>query len=113
MTGTASPAAPPRRNTVVEIAIAVGGSLLGTWLTSVLDGTPTLRFTGAVLGALAPALLAEVLPRRKARPAVALGVAAVAVTLTYAGLTAADFATQSPPTFPQVPGVPSPSGRTT
>ena len=105
--------APPRRNTIIEIVIAVGGSLLGTWLTDQLDGSPSLKLTGAVLGALTPALLAEILPKRRARPAVALGIAAVAVALTYIGVTAADFATQSPPTFPQVPGAPSPSGTTT
>src|SRR5690349_13956026 len=113
MTSTTPTKASARRNTFIEIVIAVGGSLLGTWLTDQLDGSPSLKLTGAVLGALTPALLAEILPKRRARPAVALGVAAVAVALTYIGVTAADFATQSPATFPQVPGAPSPSGTTT
>ena len=68
MTITTPTKAPPRRNTFIEIVIAVGGSLLGTWLTDQLDGSPSLKLTGAVLGALTPALLAEILPKRRPAP---------------------------------------------
>ena len=46
MTSTTPTKAPPRRNTFIEIVIAVGGSLLGTWLTDQLDGSPSQAHRG-------------------------------------------------------------------
>jgi hypothetical protein len=100
-------ASPPAKR-FVEITISTAGSLLGTWIAGAFEGGPSLRLGGAILGALVPALLSEVLPKTKTRPAAALVVALIATLLTYFTLTAADFARESSSTFPLPPGVSSP-----
>jgi hypothetical protein len=107
-----SPAAAPGK-TLIELVIAVAGALLGTWIVGALDQSPEMRLLGAVLGALVPPMLSELLPKTRTRPLVAVGVAVGAILLTYTTLTAADFVTKSSPTFPLPRGLPSPAGTST
>ena len=109
---SAAPTAAPGK-TFIELVIGVAGSLLGTWIAGALNQSPELCLAGAVLGALVPPLLSELLPKSKTRPLVALGVAIGAILLTYTTLTATDFVTKSSPTFPLPRGVPSPAGTIT
>ncbi len=94
----------------VGMVVSVAGSLLGTWVTGQLDGSPTQKLAGAVLGAVVPALLTEALSKGRTRPAVALVVAVLAIALTYVTLTGSSYATQTPSEFPLPPGVDSPTG---
>jgi hypothetical protein len=110
-----TPAASPTRvsqarTTTVSLLVSVAGSLLGTWVTGQLDSSPEVQLAGAVLGALVPAVLGELLKSGKTRLAVALAVAVVAIALTYVSLTAAAYVTESPSRFPLPPGAPSPTG---
>jgi hypothetical protein len=92
----------------------VAGTLLGTWVAGQLDvpldSGPSVQLAGAVLGALVPAVLGELLPSAEKRPAIALAIALVAVALTYISLTTAAYVTESPSRFPLPPGAPSPTG---
>lgn len=94
----------------VSLLDSVAGSLLGTSVTGQLDSSPEVQSGGAVLGALVPAVLGELLKRGKTRLTVALAVALVATALTYVSLTAAAYVTQSPSRSPLSPGAPSPTG---
>jgi hypothetical protein len=107
------PPEPAAGTTWVGIVVSVAGSLLATWFTGLLDGNPSQRLVGAVVGAVLPALLTEALSKGRVRPVVAVLVALLAVVLTYVSLTAADYATSTPPTFPLPPGVQSPTGSRT
>src|SRR3954471_18695652 len=96
-----TPAASPTRvsqarTTTVSLLVSVAGSLLGTWVTGQLDSSPEVQLAGAVLGALVPAVLGELLKSGKTRLAVGLTVAVVAIALTYVSLTAAAYVTESP-----------------
>src|SRR4051812_17835525 len=96
-----TPAASPSRVSsglaaTTRILVSVAGSLLGTWVTGQLDSSPEVQLAGAVLGALVPAALGELVKSGKAQPAVALAVALVAIALTYGSFTATAYVTESP-----------------
>ncbi len=113
-TPTAPPArVSPTRTTTVSVLVSVAGSLLGTWVTGQLDSSPEFQLAGAVLGALVPAVLGELLKGADTNPLVAVAVALVAIALTYVSFTAAAYVTESPSRFPLPPGAPSPTGTIT
>jgi len=97
----------------VALLVSVAGSLLGTWVAGQFVSSPVVQSVGAVLGALVPVVLAEVLSSTTTPPVVALAIAVVAIALTYVSFTAAAYVTESSPTFPLPPGVPHPRGTVT
>ena len=96
----------------IQIALSIVGSVCGTLVSGAMGSSPTGQLFGAALGASIPTLITAVGPGHGLRAGAGVAVTALALLVTYGGATARDFATDSPATFPQLPGVPAPDAAT-
>jgi hypothetical protein len=92
----------------IQIALSIVGSVCGTLVSGAVGTSPTGQLIAAALGASIPTLITVVGPGHGVRAGAGVAVTALAVLVTYGGATARDFATDSPATFPLIPGVASP-----
>jgi hypothetical protein len=107
-TQTALPREAPQAKTSVQMLLSVLASICVTFVAGALGSSPAGKLGGAALGAALPVLITAAGPWRHLRIGVALAAAGVALFVTYSGFTAANYATQSKPTFPSLPQVPTP-----
>jgi hypothetical protein len=82
---------------LAQVVLAMISAICVTLITNALDTSPTVSLIGATLAAAVPAMITAGGPHGAA---LAVGVAAAALGVTYVGFTAADAATDRPPTFP-------------
>jgi hypothetical protein len=94
----------------IELFLAVAGSVCGALIANALSNTasPTVRLTGAVLGAGVPPLITIAGPWRRLRVSVGIMVAIGALVITYFGATLFDYARGKTETFPLPAAMPKP-----
>jgi PASTA domain len=82
---------------LAQVVLAMISAICVTLITNALDTSPTVSLIGATLAAAVPAMITSGGPHGAA---LAVGVTAAALGVTYLGFTAADAATDRAPTFP-------------
>lgn len=100
--------AQPAAGTAVPAVLAIVGSFCGTLVVDAFGDSPGVRLAGAAVGAAVPPLISTAGRYHRLRVSVGMGLAALALLITYGGFTFFDFATNRPATFPLPPGIPAP-----
>ncbi|KHD75176.1 hypothetical protein MB27_24075 [Actinoplanes utahensis] len=99
------------RDAALATGISVVGAVCGTVLTAMLDGSPSQKLTGAIVGAVVATLFSVTGPYLHVRAVIGVAVTGAALLLTYGGAAVADGFTGNV-TYPRnVPG-PTPSAST-
>jgi hypothetical protein len=99
---------PSPANPAIQVLASIVGAVLSTLITSKLGASPTGNLIAAALGAAIPPFASYVGPKRHLRLGVALAATAIALFVTYGGVTLFDAAADKK-TFPGPADTPTPT----
>ena len=89
-----------RKKATEGLVLSILGAICGALLTNALNGSPTVRLIGTILGAAIPQLIAQVGPGHRLRAGMAVAVTTVALFAAYGGFTLFAFASDQESVVP-------------
>ena len=89
-----------RKKATEGLVLSILGAICGALLTNALNGSPTVRLIGTILGAAIPQLIAQVGPGHRLRAGMAVAVTSVALFAAYGGFTIFAFASDQESVVP-------------
>jgi hypothetical protein len=99
-----------RNKATQGLVLSIFGAVCGALLTNALNGSPTVRLIGTILGAAIPQLISQVGPGHRLRAGLAVSVTTVALFAAYGGFTLFAFASDRKSVVPLPSIVPQPGG---
>jgi hypothetical protein len=100
-----------RKKATQGLVLSIFGAVCGALLTNALNGSPTVRLIGTILGAAIPQLISQVGPGHRLRAGLAVSVTTVALFAAYGGFTLFAFASDQKSVVP-LPSIVHPPGDT-
>src|SRR5215831_2374414 len=92
-----------RTHTAGRLGLSILAAVVGTILTSLVNGSPQLKLAAALVGAALPAFVTEPGHHQRQRAVAAGLLAVVALFLTYGGATVFSYAAHHAPIYPGQP----------